>query len=63
MADDVLDVPPQQSSGVVGSRTFFRESKQQRNISDIQVQGSYPATTRDGYAQQEKGMVMQSINN
>lgn len=28
MADDVLvNVPPQQSSGVVGSRTFFRDSK------------------------------------
>lgn len=27
MADDVLNVPPQQSSGVVGSRTFFKESK------------------------------------
>ena len=67
MADDVLNVPPQQSSGVVGSRIHFKDSKKQRNISGIEVQGNYDrnlnGTGRESQMYGEKGMVMQSINN
>jgi len=47
MADNVLN-PPQHSSGVVGSRGFFKQSKKQRDISDIQVEG---ASNRSGMDQ------------